>query len=286
VVDEKMLLLQDSEGITLLDAMQEIEKLSFYPKQTHDMEHKERVTWCIQNSRRYAEDIKAYVELHVEQGQDLEEYGIPVGVVTGAATPTRVLIDLLGQQNHSGTTPMHKRKNALCAASEVILAVDDLCHQEAENETVGAITKLIVEPNSVNVIPGRCTITLDLRSTSQESKQRVVKLLRQEIDTICIKRGVVAIVKVLVDETPIGFSQSIIGAVEKSCKILEIPYRLMPSRAGHDACHMTRLIKEVGMIFVPSKDGISHSPLEWTDAQDIHYGAKVLLCTLLQLAME
>lgn len=288
VVDKKILLLQDSQGITLADAVQEVSMHAYRSSFTddHHLTNVERALSYIEQSRRKPEEIKAYVELHVEQGQELEECGIPVGIVTGAATPTRFLIELIGQQNHSGTTPMHKRKNALCAAAEVVLAVDELCNQEAGNETVGAITRLVVEPNVVNVVPGRSVLSLDLRGTSRESKQRVAKALYQGIDSICSKRGIEANIQVLVDEPPIMFSPSVAKTIEVSCMKLGISSRRMPSRAGHDACHLTKLVEEVGMIFVPSKGGISHNPAEWTDGEDIYRGAQVLLYTLLQLAMK
>jgi hydantoinase/carbamoylase family amidase len=287
-VDRKTLLLQDSERLTLADAIQGVKELSYHHGHIDD-DHitcLEKAISYVERSRRPSREIKAYVELHVEQGQELEEYSVPIGVVTRAAAPTRLLIELIGQQNHSGTTPMHKRKNALCAAAEVVLAVDEFCQQAAENETVGAITKLIVEPNVVNVIPGRTLLTLDLRGTNQESKQQVVQSLRFEIDRICSKRGIHTDIQVLVDEKPIIFSEAIGNAIETSCLTLNIPSRRMPSRAGHDACHVANFVKEVGMIFVPSKDGISHSPLEWTNPEDIYRGAQVLLLTLLQLAIE
>ena len=287
-VETGTLLLQDSQGITLADAIQEIKQLTYYPERTDDAlrSNLERALSCIEESRLRSEEIKAYVELHIEQGQELEELGIPIGVVTGAAAPTRLQIELIGQQNHSGTTPMRKRKNALCAAAEVVLTVDELCNREAENETVGAITRLVVEPNVVNIVPGRTVLSLDLRGTNEESKQRVLKELYRGIDDVCFRRGIKSNIHVLVDETPIKFSQTIVSTIEEACKTLAIPSRQMPSRAGHDACHMTKLVDEVGMIFVPSKDGISHNPSEWTDAEDIHRGAQVLLLTLLQLAME
>ena len=287
-VETKALLLQDSQEITLADAIQEVKQLTYYPKRTDNTQRSnlERALCYIEESRRPPKEIKAYVELHIEQGQELEELGIPIGVVTGAATPTRLQIELIGQQNHSGTTPMHKRKNALCAAAEVVLAVDELCNREAENETVGAITKLVVEPNVVNIVPGRTVLSLDLRGTSEESKQRVLKELYRVIDGNCSRRGIESNIRILVDETPIKFSQTIVSTIEAACKTLNIPSRRMPSHAGHDACHITKLVDEVGMIFVPSKDGISHSPSEWTGAEDIRQGTQVLLLTLLQLAME
>ncbi len=114
----------------------------------------------------------------------------------------------------------------------------------------------------------------------------MVKALHHEIDNICSKRGIKSNIQVLVDEIPVVFSPSVRNAIETSCALLGIPFRRLPSRAGHDACHVAKLVEEVGMIFVPSKDGISHSPFEWSDPEDIYRGAQVLLLTLLQFAIE
>src|SRR5208282_4174992 len=108
---------------------------------------------AVEQSRAEIKNIHAYVELHIEQAGFLEEAGIPIGIVSGAAMPTRWAIDIIGEQAHSGTTPMDRRKNALVAASEFVLLVDKICREESAHGTVGAITKMSVEPNAMNTVP-------------------------------------------------------------------------------------------------------------------------------------
>lgn len=286
VSGENSLLLQDNQGVSVAEALKNVETLKYFKNENNksfDSSIK-RALWAVEESKADVKKIRAYVELHVEQAGFLEEAKIPIGIVNGAAMPTRWAIQIIGEQAHSGTTPMERRKNALVAASEFVLLVDKICKDEASHDTVGAITKMAVEPNAMNVVPGKCSMFLDLRSADKESKDRVKNILLKKLDEICSKYGVTHSRKVISEDGPKTFSSDIMAISQKACENLGLKYMVMPSRAGHDACTVSNHIKEVGMIFVPSKGGVSHHHEEWTDIDDIVLGTKILLLTLLELA--
>ncbi len=283
-IDEATLLLADSQGISLAEAMQKVQSQKYYKGKKSTSWNLAEAKVAVEQSRAEIEKIHAYVELHVEQAGFLEEAGIPIGIVNGAAMPTRWSIDIVGEQAHSGATPMDRRKNALVAASEFVLLVDRLAKEEACHGTVGAITKMTVEPNAINTVPGKCTMFLDLRSTDKASKDRVKGVLLEKLAEICSRCQVTFTRKVLSEDDPKTFSPKIMAISEKICQSLDVPYMVLPSRAGHDACTVSDRVKEVGMIFVPSKGGVSHHHEEWTDIDDIVLGTKILLLTMLELA--
>ncbi len=283
---ENSLLLKDDKGISLAEALQNVETLKHFKKDTKSSfdAPMKRALRVVEESAADIKTIHAYVELHVEQAGFLEEAKIPIGIVSGAAMPTRWAIEIIGEQAHSGTTPMERRKGALVPASEFVLQVDKICKEEAAHGTVGAITKISVEPNAMNTVPGKCSMFLDLRSTNKESKDRVKNLLLKKLDEICTKYGVTLSRKVISEDDPKTFSPNIMAISQKACESLGVQCMVMPSRAGHDACTVSNHIKEVGMIFIPSKGGVSHHHEEWTDINDIVLGTKILLLTLLELA--
>lgn len=285
-IAENTLLLQDSQGVSLAQAIQKMQSLPYCQTdgKVASGSDLQKATNAVEQSRAQIEKIHAYVELHVEQAAFLEEVGRKIGIVSGAAMPTRWAIEITGEQAHSGTTPMERRKNALVTASEFILLVDQLCKKESAYGTVGAITKLTVEPNAMNTVPGKCSMFLDLRSTDKESKDRVKTRLLEKLAEICQHNQVTYTYKVISEDDPKSFSAEIMSVSKKMCEMLEVPYLELPSRAGHDACNMSNRIKEVGMIFVPSKGGVSHHHAEWTEIDDIVLGTKILLLTLLELA--
>lgn len=289
-VSESTLILKDNQGVSLWQALQKIETLEFFKDKRSSAPESdwtlEKAHLAVERSRADVEKIHAYVELHVEQAGFLEENALPIGIVSGAAMPTRWAIEVAGEQAHSGTTPMERRKNALIAASEFVLAVDQACKAESSHGTVGAITKMSVEPNAMNTVPGKCLMWLDLRSTDKQSKDRVKTLLLAKLDEICARCQVAYSHKVITEEDPKTFSPNIMTISQGICEMLAVPYMILPSRAGHDACTVSKHVKETGMIFVPSKGGISHHHEEWTDINDIVLGTKILLLTLLELAMR
>jgi hydantoinase/carbamoylase family amidase len=278
------LLLQDNQGISLGQALQSVENLNFYKAKKTAEWTAQSAAHAVSKSRAQIEKIHAYVELHVEQAGFLEENALPIGIVSGAAMPTRWAIEIVGEQAHSGTTPMERRKNALVAASEFVLFVDRVCKEESKHGTVGAVTRLTVEPNVMNTVPGKCSMFLDLRSTDKISKDRTKAMFLEKLQEISKQFGVSCTHKVIGEDDPKTFSTDIMTVTQDVCESLGTPYMVLPSRAGHDACTLSNHIKEVGMIFVPSKGGISHHHEEWSDIDDIVLGTKVLLLTLFELA--
>jgi hydantoinase/carbamoylase family amidase len=278
------LLLKDNQDTSLAQALKSVESLEHFKGPKTSQWNEQSAQEAMRNSRGETSKIHSYVELHVEQAGFLEESAVPIGIVSGAAMPTRWAFDVVGEQAHSGTTPMERRKNALVAASEFVLLVDQVCKSESEHGTVGAVTRLTVEPNVMNTVPGQCSFFLDLRSTSKESKDRVKGLLLEKMSEICKRHGVSYSYKVIGEDDPKTFSTDIMTMSKWVCDTLGTPYMVLPSRAGHDACTMSNHIKEVGMIFVPSKGGVSHHHEEWSDIDDIVLGTKILLLTLFELA--
>jgi hydantoinase/carbamoylase family amidase len=276
-IDESTLCLKDRQGITLAEAMQKANQLD-------QGDALSASTKAVNQSRGNVQKVKAYIELHIEQSGELEEQNLTVGVVKAAAGPTRWAIEIVGKQAHSGSTPMNRRHNALLAAAQFVLAVEQVCQAESVHGTVGTVTKLTVEPNSPPVVPGKCSLFLDFRSTDAASKKRVKAFLEKELQNISAQCKVDSNHQIIMNEEPTLFSPKIMEAIKQSCAALRTPHLILPSRAGHDACTVARKLKDVGMIFVPSRGGVSHHPEEWTDPDHIVSGAKVLLLTLLQLA--
>ena len=282
-IDDETLLAQDRTGQTLAEAIYAMRsrELGLMEQALMPGNSVETVKAYIRDSRYPPERIQSFIELHVEQGPILHTLGKPVGAVTAIAAPTRLAVILLGQQNHSGTTPMRLRKDALAAAAEAILAVERICR--SSDGVVGTVGRIEVEPNVVNVIPGKAQMVIDVRSVSARAKADAADAIRAEIGRIATDRDVAYQLDTITDETPQPLSDKIVSLVEKNCQAMGIECRRLASGAGHDAAQLAQVVADTGMIFVPSRDGISHDPQEWTDEQDILTGAQVLLLTLLDL---
>ena len=226
--------------------------------------------------------VRAFLEVHIEQGPVLERTGKPIGIVTAVAAPTRLQIILTGEQNHSGTTPMNMRHDALAAAAEMILAVERIANEFAARHVVGTIGVIQSEPNVINAIPGRVELRADIRSADADAKRETVQNVRRALEFIAAKRGINMELTTLTDEAPVAFSGDIVNAFERVCAAQRIDALKMPSGAGHDAAHVARAAP-AGMIFIPSRAGVSHDPREYSAPADIARGAKVLLGALLDL---
>lgn len=258
--------LKDNQGVTLSQAMRQ---RGLAP---------ERIA-----EARYDKPIKAFLELHIEQGKVLETMGKQVGIVTGIAAPSRFKIIITGQADHSGATPMNMRQDALTAAAEIILLVETAAKREGHNGTVGTTGIVKAEPGVMNVIPGRVELGVDIRGIAAESKRQVVRDLRAGIAELQAGRGVKVEIITLTDENPVEISREIVEFLENIANDSNYPYMLLPSGAGHDAMHLAELTL-TGMIFVPCRGGISHNPAEWASVEDIAAGAEVLLRAVKQLA--
>jgi N-carbamoyl-L-amino-acid hydrolase len=232
--------------------------------------------------------IKAYLELHIEQGPILEAKKKPIGIVTSIAAPTRFRVVLTGQADHSGTTPMEMRKDALVAASEFIVALEKICRRYSRMEkgrVVGTVGAIKIEPGVINAIPGKAELSVDIRSITAEAKRRVVRLIQARIREIARRRKIQVKILPLREEDPVPLDKWLIHLLKKCCEMRNIAYEIMPSGAGHDAMQMAK-VTPAGMLFIPSRRGISHSPLEWSEPEDICLGAQLLLDSVIRVANE
>jgi len=236
----------------------------------------------LQEAVRRPASIAAYLELHIEQGGVLASKGIPIGIVEGIVGIRRWTVAVEGTANHAGTTPMDIRRDALVAASRFVLDVWRVVTAKPGRQ-VGTVGQIRVEPGAPNVIPGRAVLTLELRDLEEARIQCLFEEIREAARTIEGETGVSFSFAPLGDAArPAMMDPAIREAIAAAAKELGFPAISLPSGAGHDAQNMAR-VAPAGMIFVPSRGGISHSPREFTAPADLVAGADVLLATLLAL---
>ena len=222
-----------------------------------------------------------YLELHIEQGGTLERQGIPIGVVEGIVAIDRHEVTVTGFANHAGTTPMADRQDALLAASHLTIAVREIVTSEPGRQ-VGTVGRLDVTPNAPNVIPGVVRLTIELRDLSPEKLTRLAERIRLRAAEIARETKTSIEFTSSSHNAPANAAVEVQRAIERSAGRLGLASQRMPSGAGHDAQMMAQL-SPMGMIFVPSVRGISHSPLELTRWEDCARGADVLLGTVLEM---
>ncbi|HKA57763.1 MAG TPA: M20 family metallo-hydrolase [Gemmatimonadales bacterium] len=225
--------------------------------------------------------IAGYIELHIEQGGILDERGIQIGIVEGIVGIHHYDVTLKGFANHAGTTPMDRRRNAMLAAAQLVLIVDRVV-RSVEGRQVGTVGRLLVKPGAPNVIPGQVDLTVELRDLSTEKIEQLWTQIHAEALAVA-KQYDVTLDYTLQHTNPPALSTPAVRAViADAVRGLGLSSQLMPSGAGHDAQDLAR-IAPMGMIFVPSVKGISHSPLELTRPDDVTNGANVLLQTVLRM---
>ncbi len=230
-------------------------------------------------------DVRAFIELHIEQGGILDEKKINIGVVEGIVGINWWNVTVEGFANHAGTTPMNKRKDALLAAGRFIVAVNKVVTSEPGRQ-VGTVGRISAEPGAPNVIPGKVTMSLELRDLASEKIQDLFKSIQSEAKRIELESGTTfTFTPIEPASIPAPTDERMRRIIAESAKELGLSYQLMPSGAGHDAQDMAR-IAPTGMIFVPSVGGISHSPKEFTKPEDMANGANVLLRTVLKIDSE
>lgn len=220
--------------------------------------------------------IGAFLELHVEQGRELEMAGVPVGKVEAVAAPSRFRVIVHGEAAHSGATLLTWRKDGLVAASDLVLALERIAELEEEYGTVATATIFSLHPISINVVPGRVELGVDIRGVDIDSKRRAVRRFLQTVERVSAFRGISIDVEPLSDEEPVRLHPRAIGWVEEGCRRTGARSMTMFSRAGHDAMNMARRWP-TALIFIPSRGGISHHPDEYTDPAHIELGARVLM---------
>lgn len=242
----------------------------------------------LKSVKRDPKNLKAYLELHIEQGPILEAIGKRIGLVTSIAAPSRFRVIFNGRADHSGTTPMNMRKDALVASAQLIEYIEEVCRKYAsmaKGRVVGTVGALKIEPGVINAVPGRAELAVDIRGTSAPSKNQVARMVKQRARAIAKQRGIGVEVLTIREEDPVPLDKRLLRVSREVCDEKGIDYEIMPSGAGHDAMQMAK-ITPAGMIFVPSKRGISHNPLEWTDPRDIELGAQLLMETMIRIANE
>jgi ureidoglycolate amidohydrolase len=225
----------------------------------------------------------AFVELHIEQGPLLEREHVPIGAVTAIAAPAALRVRFEGDGGHAGAVLMPDRNDALCAAAEVVLAVEEAARGTGRLDTVATTGICQVHPGACNSIPSRVTLEIDVRDTDLASRDKVVDRIRQALAPVAERRGVRVDAVVLNADPPASAGPQVVEAIQSACRQLHLACKPMVSRAYHDSLFMARLCP-TGMIFIPCKGGVSHRPDEYSSPEAIGRGVEVLALTLAELA--
>jgi ureidoglycolate amidohydrolase len=226
-----------------------------------------------------------FVELHIEQGPLLERERLAVGVVTSIAAPAALRISVEGEGGHAGGVLMPDRKDAFCAAAEIVLAIEERALATGSVDTCATVGKCHVYPGAVNSIPSRVEMEADIRDTDEERRNRVLREIEEAGKRVAAKRKVQVRITPINADAPATCSPRIIEAMVQAADENGLSYRKMVSRAYHDSLFMAR-IAPVGMVFIPCRGGVSHRPDEYSAPQEIEDGAKVLAGTLAKLSLS
>jgi ureidoglycolate amidohydrolase len=227
----------------------------------------------------------AFVELHIEQGPLLEKEALPIGVVSSIAAPAALRITIEGEGGHAGGVLMPDRKDAFCAAAEIVLAVEASALATGSVDTCGTVGKVYIYPGAVNSIPSRVEMDADIRDVDEARRNGVLAAIEQACTRIAAKRKVQVQVVGINADAPATCSPKIIQAIEETASENRLAYKKMVSRAYHDSLFMAR-IAPVGMVFIPCRGGVSHRPDEYSAPHEIENGAMVLAGTLAKLSSE
>ena len=227
-------------------------------------------------------DIKAFIELHIGQGNFHEEEKITVGVVNSIVGQKRYNITLKGESNHAGTTLMRYRKDTIeCMARIVTHAIDKA--KAAGDPLVLTFGKVVPKPNTVNVVPGETLFTMDCRHTDEKILAGFTAEIESDMREIAEKMGIAIEIDNWMNEKPVQMDKAVVDAIESVCKSGQMNYKVMHSGAGHDSQIFAQYVP-TGMIFVPSVKGVSHNPAEDTKTEDLREGISALAQTLYKLA--
>jgi ureidoglycolate amidohydrolase len=226
---------------------------------------------------------KAFVELHIEQGPLLERKKIPLGLVTQIAAPASFRITLEGAGGHAGGVLMLDRRDALCAAAELILAIETAARTSGAVDTVATVGICEVFPGAVNSIPSRVHLSVDIRDTDLERRDAVIQSMERASKLISAGRQVTIHTELLNADAPAASAPEIVEVLSESCRKHQVKFLPMVSRAYHDSLFMSR-IAPVAMLFIPCRNGYSHRPDEYASPEDIARGTLVLAETLAALS--
>jgi len=255
---------KDAEGVTLARAMQ---GRGLDPAQ-------------IPSAAR--DDLGAFVELHIEQGSILETEQVPLAVVTAIAGAVHLEVVVTGRPDHAGTTPMDLRRDALAGAAAMIQAVQSIA-AALGRPAVATVGRVHVEPDQINVIPGRVTFTVDLRHADMAGRRALEERIRSLCATIASERGLTIAIGTLHERPPVPMNAVVREVLERAATDTGVTHKALVSGAGHDAQVLAARC-QVGMLFVPSIGGRSHCPEEATDPKDLALGTRVLARALELLA--
>ncbi|GLY11869.1 putative hydrolase [Bacillus badius] len=234
--------------------------------------------------KQIAKEKKVFIELHIEQGKRLESRDLSVAVINKFVGMYRSSVRVSGQANHSGTTMMEHRNDALTAAAEMILEVERLCRED-QTDLVGTVGKLMVFPNATNIIPGQVEFNFEVRGEDGKKVRGIVESIRESWRGIAQKRQVEVDENTFLDQNPIDLDQSIVKILQHTAEETNEPHITMASMAVHDAAHMAAVAKSA-MIFVKSIDGKSHCPEENSLAEDIEKAGNLMLQGIINIDRE
>jgi allantoate deiminase len=257
---------KDENGISIAEAMR---SFGFDPDK-------------IYQAIRKPETIKAFLELHIEQGPILETGGNDIGIVNYIVGIKEIEVNIIGRPDHAGTTPMNMRADALCAAAEVISKIGSFAVEAGEG-TVATVGKLQVNPGAANIVPGEVQFLVDIRSKESALIDEVTSRIENELKKVSEDKGVTFTIVEKLGVLPVKLARQIVESLNKCCEELGFSKESMLSGAGHDAMVMAA-ITDVGLVFVPSKNGRSHCPEEWTDYEQLQKGIEVVYSAVKELA--
>jgi len=259
----------DLEGVSISDAMKK-----------HGLNAMDAL-----HARRSPESIHAFVEMHIEQGPVLDQLNFRIGVVEGIVGLFRWDVNLRGQANHAGTTPMNMRNDAFSGLAEFASQIPNVLEEYGSERSVATIGRVELKPGAANVVPGNANFSLEVRDTDKRILTELHHAFRRKLSAIARRRDLMFEFSVTSEIEPVKCDNGIMKIIRDVAQGFDIkPYQL-PSGAAHDT-QMLASITRAGMVFVPSKEGRSHSAAEWTDMDDIVLGANVMLNTLYKLAEE
>lgn len=263
---EEALALEDDDGVSLEDALEEI---GFRGE-----------------GRVNAAGWDAWLELHIEQSERLETVGVPVGIVTDITGITHCEVAIRGEANHAGATPMNDRTDALAAASEFVLDVERAAKEVVAGRSgtaVGTVGSHSVAPNATNVVPGHVECGVDVRDVEYGSMNEIVSRARSSLARLESERGVETELTREFDVEPVPMAERCRSAARGAAEAAGITTMTMHSGAAHDTMQVAR-VTDAGLLFAPSRDGYSHTPKEWTDWDDCATATQVLAGGLARLA--
>lgn len=226
--------------------------------------------------------VAAFLELHVEQGPVLEEAGVPLGIAHTVSGLRSLSVRLVGRANHSGTTPMHLRADAFAGLAEIAASLPDLVRSRGTDQSRVTIGKVELSPNFPHTIPGLAEFSLIVRDTEEAVIGRLVAALEARIATVAAAHGLAWSIEERSRLEPVALDASLAAMLRAQAEALGLPTLMMPSGAGHDAQTMQSLCPSA-LVFVPSRDGVSHEPGEWTEWGHIEKGARLMLAALVRL---